>query len=84
MEIILKINNDDAKLFLTAALKIDAKDLTEEALEKKTKEVLLNGFYKTVGEAMLGAEVSRLTQEIRGVIANKVKVAMEVENDGAE
>ena len=84
MEITLKINNDDAKLFLTAALKIDAKDLTDEALEKKTKEVLLNGFYKTVGEAMLRGEVSRLSQEIQGVVVNKVKVAMEGKDDGAE
>lgn len=84
MEISLKIDNEDAKLFLTAALKIEAKDLTEEALEKKTKEALLNGFYKAVGEAMIGVEVSRLTQEIQGLVVNKVRFAMEGKDDGAE
>lgn len=84
MEILLKIDNEDAKLFLTVALKLDAKDLTEDALKKKTKEVILTGFYKAVGEAMLGVEVSRLSKEIQGLLMNKVKAAMEAKDDGAE
>ena len=84
MKIEILIDDSDAKLFLTAALKIDAKDLTDEALEKKTKEVLLNGFYKTVGEVMLRGEVARLSQEIQGVVVNKVKDAMEGKDDGTK
>lgn len=77
MEITLKLDNDDAKLFLMGALRIDAKGLTEEALTEKTKETLLGAFYKAVGDTMLASEVSRLTGEVTGLLEAKLKSGME-------